>query len=230
MPPKIDTDATSARKTLLLFTLLFFSGKRHYLPELASRLKCSKATVLRLMRGIEEAGIVSIDTGIIDRTRWYQMIALPAGAPNISLSRDEIEKLALCRDLLEHLLPDSIERIVADGITKVAVLMNHAQERASATAPKAVRMARGRIDYNPFQGHIDCLMKAVSSHTVCAVTYKTPGKDPRVFELVPMRLMVDGDALNIEGWRVTEKGTPEIRFATTLAIHRIQDCILPGAV
>ncbi len=72
MSPTTNTDTTSAQKTLLLFTLLFFSGKRHYLPELALRLQCSKATVLRLIRGIEVAGIVAIETGITDRTRWYR--------------------------------------------------------------------------------------------------------------------------------------------------------------
>ena len=225
MPSKINMDTTSAQKTLLLFTLLFFSGKRYYLPELAVRLECSKATILRLIRTIEAAGIVAIETGITNRTRWYQMAALPTGSPQINLSRDEIEKLALCRDLLKHLLPDSIERVVSEGISKAAVLMSKAQERALATAPKAVRMVRGHIDYNPFQGHIGCLMQSIASRTVCAVTYKTPGKEPRVFEIIPMRLMVDGEVLNIEGWRVTEKGTPKIRFATTLAIHRIQECI-----
>jgi hypothetical protein len=34
MPVKIDSDATASHKTLLLFTLLLFSGKRHYLSDL----------------------------------------------------------------------------------------------------------------------------------------------------------------------------------------------------
>jgi predicted DNA-binding transcriptional regulator YafY len=41
---------------------------------------------------------------------------------------------------------------------------------------------------------------------------------------VPVRLVTGDDELCVEGWRVTDRETPQIRFPTTLAIQRIQAC------
>ena len=224
MSEKLEIQASSSRKAVLLYALLLFTGRRHYLPDLAERLSCTKPTVLRLMREIENAGVAAIETGIENRRRWYQLTT-PPGTPHISLSRDEVERMALCRDLLERFLPGGMERMVSDGLAKVSTLMDKVEQRGQATAPKAGRMVKGYIDYTPFQGHIDCLLKAAASGTVCAITYKAPGKEPRVFEIVPVRLMADAEVLNIDGWRVTEKGTPKLRSPLTLAIHRMLDCI-----
>ena len=224
MPKKLDPDATASHKSLLLFSLLLFSGRRHYLTELRKFLNCSKPTALRLMEGIERSGVVAVETGLENRRRWYQVKSLP-GRPHITFSREEVEKLTLCRDLLQYLLPEGMESIITGGLGKAAVLMDNVQERGKATAVKAGRRAQGRIDYTPFQPYVDCLHKAVSTQTVCAVTYKTPNKEARVFEIVPVRLVVENEEWCVEGWRVTEKGTPAIRFPMTLAIQRIQDCI-----
>ena len=227
MAQKRDPDATASHKSLLLFSLLLFSGRRHYLPDLAEQFNCAKPTVMRLMEGIERSGAVAVETGLENRRRWYQVKSLP-GRPHISFSREEVEKLTLCRDLLKYLLPEGMESIITGGLGKVAVLMDDVQEREErgrATAVKAGRRQKGRIDYTPFQPYMDCLQKAVSSQTVCAVTYKTPNKEPRVFEIVPVRLVTGDDELCVEGWRVTDRGIPQIRFPTTLAIQRIQDCV-----
>jgi predicted DNA-binding transcriptional regulator YafY len=226
MPQKLDSSesATASHKSLLLFHLLIFTGKRYYLTELMEYLSCSKPTVLRLMEGIERSGVVALETGLEDRKRWYQIKSLPS-RPYVSFSREEVEKLALCRDLLKYLLPEGMESVIAGGLGKVAALMDNVQERAKATAVKADRRLKGRIDYTPFQPYVDCLHKAISTHTVCAVTYKTPNKNPRVFEIVPVRLVVDEEVWCVEGWRVTDKGAPEIRLPITLAIQRIQDCV-----
>ncbi|MDL2210296.1 hypothetical protein LJC26_05785 [Desulfovibrio sp. OttesenSCG-928-O18] len=213
MAKKLNADATSAHKTLMLYTLLLFSGRRHSLTDLAKSLECSKPTVLRLIRTIELAGVATVDTGIEDRNRWFQLAsALPSGTPRIKLDAAEMEKLALCRDILEQLLPDSMERILNDAVTKISLLLDKVEERGKVTAPKAIRMTRGYIDYTPFQPFIDCLLQAIGNYTVCAIAYKAPLKEQRVFEVVPVRLMVDGDVLNVEGWRVTDKGMPKIRY------------------
>jgi len=224
MAKKLDPDATASHKSLLLFSLLLFSGRRHYLTELMERFNCSKPTISRLMEGIERSGAVEVVRGFENRKLWYQIKSLP-GRPHISFSREEVEKLTLCRDLLKYLLPEGMESIITGGLGKVAVLMDNVQERGKATAVKAGRRVQGRIDYTPFQPYVDCLHKAISTQTVCAVTYKTPNKEARVFEIVPMRLVVDNETWCVEGWRVTEKGAPRIRFPMTLAIQRIQECV-----
>lgn len=230
MPVKIDADATASHKTLLLFTLLLFSGKRHYLSDLTETLQCSKATVMRLMQTIELSGVAMIESGLDKGRRWYQLKTLP-GTPHIGLTDKEVERLALCRDMVERLLPQGIEKVISDSIAKVSTLMVQPEHRAAATAPKAVRVVRGYIDYSPFQGHIDCLLRAIDSKAVCAISYRTPGKKgPRTFYVLPVRLAVENETLNMEGWRVTGAAAvdsdPTIRFPMTLAVQRMETCAM----
>jgi predicted DNA-binding transcriptional regulator YafY len=141
------------------------------------------------------------------------------------MSRDEVEKLAFCRDLLQRLLPEGIERVIAEGIDKVSALMARAEERGEATAPKATRVSWGRIEYAPFQGHMETLLKAIPGHTVCEVEYRIPGRAAKTHSFVPVRFSAEEEVLNIEGWKITGKGKPEIRFPMTLAVHRIVSCL-----
>ncbi|MDR1241569.1 MAG: WYL domain-containing protein [Deltaproteobacteria bacterium] len=232
--PKKWTDATATHKTLLLFTRLLFFGRRLWLTELAKQFECSKATIMRMMETIEVSGVAKIETDI-ERSgrargrRWYQLRILP-GTPHIGLTRDEVEKLSFCRDLLQRLLPDGIERVIDEGIAKVSTLMEHAEERGEATLPKATRVSWGRIDYTPFQARMETLLGAISSHTVCAVEYreleyKFPDSALQRYEFVPLRLTAEYENLNAEGWLVTGKGKLEIKHPLTLAIHRICSCV-----
>ncbi|MDR2161158.1 MAG: WYL domain-containing protein [Desulfovibrio sp.] len=233
MPKKL-AEATATHKTLLLFAQLLFSGRRLWLIELAEQFHCSKATIMRMMGTIEVSGVAEIETGIESSgqfrgRRWYQLKNLP-GTPHIGLTRDEVEKLSFCRDLLQRLLPEGIERVIAEGVAKVSTLMAHAAERGEATLPKAARVAWGSIDYTPFQTHMETLLRAVPSHTVCAVEYreveyKFPDSGLQRYEFVPVRLTAEEEALNAEGWLVTGKGKPQTKHPLTLAIHRICSCV-----
>ncbi|MDR2744382.1 MAG: hypothetical protein LBB66_04180, partial [Desulfovibrio sp.] len=233
MPKKL-ADATATHKTLLLFTQLLFSGRRLWLTELAEQFHCSKPTIMRMMETIEVSGVAEIETDIesggrAGGRRWYQLKNLP-GTPHIGLTRDEVEKLSFCRDLLQRLLPEGIERVISEGIAKVSTLMERAGERGEATLPKAARVPWGRIDYTPFQTHMETLLRAIPPRTVCAVEYreveyKFPGRGLQQYEFVPMRLTSEDEALNAEGWLVEERGKPETRHPLTLAIHRISSCV-----
>ncbi|MDR1490388.1 MAG: WYL domain-containing protein [Desulfovibrio sp.] len=196
--------------------------------DLAEQYHCSKATIIRMVETIEVSGVAEIISGIEETgrrkgSRWYQLKNLP-GTPHIGLTQNEVEKLAQCRDLLEHLLPEGIERVISEGIAKVATLMEKAEKRGETIASKAKRVVWGRIDYTPFQKHIECLLRAIPAHTACAVEYRIPGHEAKAHDFVPVRFTAENDALNIDGWNVNGKGTPEIRFPMTLAVHRILAC------
>lgn len=229
MAKKHDLDATATHKVLLLFTQLLFSGKRHWLPELAKQFNCSKATIMRLMETIEVSGVAEIASGIENRKRWYQLKHLP-GTPYIGLTDDEVTKLALCRDLLERLLPEGVEHIVANGIAKISTLTEKAEDRGELTAAKAGRVSWGHIRYTQtHQEHMECLLKGIPAHTVCEVLYREEehlfdSREPKRYEFVPMRLTVENDILYMEGWKVKEKGSPEPVHPMTLALHRVLSC------
>ena len=231
MAKKLNSDSTATHKALLLYTQLLFSGKRHGLVDIAKQFNCSKATVIRLIESIERSEVAEISSGLENGKRWYQLKHLP-GTPHIGLTGDEVEKLALCRDLLERLLPEGIERVIADGIVKVSALMERADSRAESTAPKAGRTSWGRIAYAPsHQTVMECLLKAIPDHTVCMVEYREleyrfpeRTREPVTYEFVPLRLTTEDDALQVEGWLVTDRGTPKTVHPLTLAVHRILSC------
>lgn len=225
---KKEMDNTAAQKVLLLFTQLLFSGKRHWLPELAKQFQCSKPTIMRLMDTIQNTHVADIESGIEKGRRWYQLKNLP-GTPYIGLTGAEVEKLALCRDLLAHLLPEGIERVISDGIAKISTLMAKAENRAEAISSKAVRSPWGRIDYALFQDRMETLLKAIPVHRVCMVEYREleyriDKEGVQLYEFVPVRLATEDNALNMEGWLVTDKGTPEAIHPLTLAVHRVISC------
>ena len=229
MGKKIDGDTTAAQKTVLLFAQLLFYGQRHWLSDLAKRFNCAKPTIMRLMRNMEISGVGGIESGIEKGRRWYQL-RRPPGTPHIGLTGTEVEKLALCRDLLARLLPEGIEEVVSNGIAKVSTLMERPENRAEATASKAVRSPWGRIDYAPFQAHMETLLRSIASHTVCMVEfreleYRIEKEGIQLYEFVPVRLAAEDNALNMEGWLVTAKGAPEVIHPLTLALHRIISCV-----
>lgn len=222
-------DATAAHKAVSLYALLLFTGRRHYLADLAGRLGCSKPTVLRLMRTIEASGEAEVETGLEGGRRWYQVKNLP-GTPHISLSVAEMEKLMLCRDLLERLLPKGFESAISNSLAKVSTLIDRPADRGAATTSRASRNVWGYIDYTPFQGTIELLLKVITEHRVCEMEYREVEhlfceRGSRNFEFVPMRLTAEYEVLNVEGWRVTDRGKPQTMHPMTLAVHRILSCL-----
>ena len=221
-------DATAAQKAVHLYTVLLFSGKRHYLADLAGQLGCSKPTITRAMAAIERAG-VTIETGLDGRRLWYQLKNL-SGTPHISLSVAEMEKLTLCRDLLELLLPEGFASAISNILGKVSTLIDRPEERDAATSRKGGQVIWGRIDYTPFQATIELMLKAIAEQRVCEVEYREEehlfdARGVRLFEFVPVSIVFEKEAINFEGWWVTDRGTPQVKHALTLAAHRILSCL-----
>lgn len=223
MGKKLDPDKTATQKALLLYSLLLFSGRKYYLADLAQKFQCAKPTIMRLMEEIETSGVGEIHTGLTNGKRWYQASRLPS-LPSIALTSEEIERISLCTDLVEHIFPGGMERIVSNGLAKMASLIQAGDDKIDIATPKAKNMTQGYIDYTPFQNHIDTLIKAIRSHSICSIAYLSPNNPVKVFYIIPVRLTMDNEVLNIEGWRVTHDSYRNIRFPTTLAIHRIKEC------
>lgn len=230
MAKKLNPNMTATDRTLRLYTKLLFSGERLFLAGLAEQFACSKSTVLKTMRVIESSGIAEIATDIEGNRRWFQLKHLP-GTPYIGLTGEEVEKLALCRDMLERLLPEGIERVISDGIAKVSTLIRQAEKRGEATMPKAARTSWGRIDYSPYQRTMETLLAAIPHHDACTILYREPehrypDREPRTYSFVPVRLVLEDENINAEGWLVTDAW--EVRHPLTLAIQRIDSCVPTG--
>lgn len=244
MPAKRD-DATPGQKVLALYCLLGFSGERHFLPDLAARLECSKQTVMRCVEQIEQGGKAFVETGIEDGRRWYRVPSLPRDRLP-ALSPEQVRQLLLCRDLITHLLPptvrEGVERCMESAAALTAPACAGKQEGgpAATAAPAASpnpmggALLKGGINYQPFERHLKTLLDAIPERRVCRVTYASPTYEngPRSFHFVPVRLTAYRETLYLEGLRAPNPADgdkdADCDALRMLAAHRLRDAVATG--
>jgi predicted DNA-binding transcriptional regulator YafY len=157
------------------------------------------------------------------REAFYQLDR-PKHLPKISLNAEGLYQLALCRDFLLHLLPDAMRKSMDATLLQAATFLSE-DEVGDLSDSFGQSIAKGRIDYTPFQDMLQSLMQGIREHKVCTVRCKSAlHKEVRDFEYAPMRLIAYHEAIHVIGWTVTEKGAVQARFEspTTLALQRLQ--------
>lgn len=220
MPAKLNPDASGSRKMLELYSLLIFSGKRYTLTNLAERLQCSKATILRLMDDIEQSEI--IETGKDGKERWFALKKIQK-TQQIYFSHENIQHLALCRDFLFYILPADIRQELDRTVQHTATLITDEKVREYSLASIASSYGKGVIDYTPFQSKITTVMQAIPKKRICNISYYSfKRKEIREFEVAPMRLLAYHESLYVECWRIKTQNEQQIKQPMTLAVHRIQ--------
>jgi predicted DNA-binding transcriptional regulator YafY len=223
MPPKHDQYATPAQKILGLFGLFVFTGGKYSLPRLAKMLNCSKQTVLRMIEQIERSHEVQMDSWLESGLRWFR-VRTPPVRPKLSLTPERIQHLVLCRDMVWHLLPESLRGEIETTIAQSTVLLPDLDERSRALTSVTRARVKGAIDYTPFQETIDSLFQAIRGKRVCRILYQSPNrKEPKVHHFAPMKMLSYREALYVSGFEVTEKGTPEKIKTITMCVHRMKE-------
>ncbi len=103
MPRKIDPDKKYGEKLIQLFGRLLFSRRPHFLTELAEVLCCSKQTVLRLLKDIENSYQVEIKRTPRGRQATY---VIKTRKPHAAayVSKSEMDVLRMCHAFTERLL------------------------------------------------------------------------------------------------------------------------------
>jgi len=216
-------EMTPANKTLELAFHLVLSGQTYSLTQLSKELDCSKSTVIRHMRDIEAAFKGGCRREKRDGQLYYTLTA-PYAPPQLSLSAESLQYLLFCRDLVQHMLPPSMDKKVREAIERATVLLPKASDRGPALSHVASALPKGRIDYASKQPFLESLLRAIRERCVCQVTYKTSSTSaPRVHHFAALRVVALHDALYVEGFTVTNKGAVEEQHELTLAVHRIQD-------
>lgn len=223
MPKKWNVDAKPAEKLLALYSLLLFTGRKMSLTQLSEEFVCSKQAILRLIGQLEASSFGKLIREKQGRESFYS-IARPERLPQITLSPEGLSHLALCRDFLLHLLPSSVQSTIGETLQQAS-----AYTTQSASVPIFSSVGRshvkGYIDYAPLQDIIQTTLKTIHEEKVCILHYKVSlHDDVKIYEFAPKLLVTRRDALFIEGWLVTEKGTPTPYHDshTTFAVHRIQ--------
>lgn len=226
MPPKIDPDTTPGVKLLRLFRKLMLDGRRHLQGDLAEEFQCSPQTIIRLAAEIEAVVGISLETGIENRRRWYQIRTISRS--RLGLDFEEIRYLSVCRDMASASLPEQIRKRVDETIFNLSLLMSDQDfaSRDQAQKPQFAFFSKGKIDYTPHFSTLEKLSQAAEKRRICLVQYKAAGKqESKEHRFAPSRIISMSGALYVLGSGLTEDFS-EMRHLTNLAVHRIEDVTL----
>lgn len=219
-------EAKPAEKLLALFTTLLFSNRSYSLATLAEMLDCSKQTVSRLLLQMEAARYGKLAREKRGKEVFYRLLR-PGHVPAVSLDGEGIAQLLLCRDFLAHLLPRKMQAQTQKSLeVAVSWLPTGSQQMPGSVATS---LGKGHIDYAPYQGFLETLMRAIRSNAVCTVRYKRALDRPeKEYDYAPRRLVAYREGIFVLGYRVTDKGTalPLHEKPTPLALHRFTGCAL----
>ena len=223
MGKKWNPDSKPAEKLLALYTMLLFSGREASLTELATELNCSKQAVIRLVDQLEASRFGKLLRSKRGREAVYRLDR-PKRLPKISLNAEGLYQLALCRDFILHLLPDRMRNSVDATLQQASAFLP--EDSGLEFLEKAGEsFVKGCINYTPFQGILETLMRGIREHKVCIVRYKADlNRESKEYEYAPKRLVAFQGAIHIAGWVVTDKGTAQAVHdaPTSLALHRLQ--------
>ncbi len=221
MPSKIDQFASPTQKTLNLFSLLLFTGKKFSLSQLAKILECSKQTVLRITGELSRTRNINLRDWIENGQRWFQIESSPR--PHVSLSSREIQFLRICKEFVWHLLPKGISEEVEGALNKTTALLPNKEDCTTALDSICAVSVKGVIDYTPFQDIIETTLRAIRDRNICEITYQGPYRpEPRISHFAPIKMLSYRESLYVVGFSVTERGNPEMLYKTTFSIQRIK--------
>ena len=210
-----------------MYTMMLFSGREASLSELAAEIGCSKQVILRLIDQLEASRFGKLLRAKRGRESVYRLDR-PKSLPKLSLNAEGLHQLALCRDFMLHLLPESMRKVVDATLQQASAYLPEGGT-PDDLLPVGKSFAKGRIDYSPFQEMLQSVTKGIRQHKVCAVQYKSSiHGEAKSFEFAPKRLVAYRESIHIHGWIVSEKGTaaPLFETPTTLALHRLQNTTL----
>jgi predicted DNA-binding transcriptional regulator YafY len=222
MPRKIDPDRKYGQKVIQLFVRLLFSRRPHSLTELAEMLGCSKQSVLRLIRDIENAYLVEMERTKRGREAIFEL-KKEERPTAVHLSQREMDVLWMCATFTEHLVGKRLFEQAKDALYKSQTLMKDEPSRA---IEHFASFYPGTIDYTPHQETIRTLIEAMNKKRVCKVTYKAASSErAKTFHIKPLKIFSYRDTLYLHALRAKDpwqKKWVQPEFDPLLAIHRFK--------
>lgn len=223
---KLNTDASPGEKLLRLYQKLLLDGRRHFQSDLAEYLGCSPQSVMRLVAEIECVVGACLVTGMEKHRRWYQIRSISRN--RLGLDFEELRYLAICRDLAEPYLSETVKERVEQSLFNFSLLMADEEyaDRERVQKEHVGNCFKGWIDYTPYFGFLEKLVEARDQNVVCLVKYRAlSSARTKEHRFALGRIVSMNNALYALGAGVTEDFR-EMRHPTNLAIHRIKDVIL----
>ena len=220
--PKKNDDKTYGEKLIRLFAHLLFTNDKYSLTQLVQILGCSKPSIIRLVRDLEQVYGAQIEDDISGRERYISMKKTTRPQPAQCLTADEMNMLQMCKNFTQHLLGSDFEAMTQQGLLKSRQLLP-----ADVTPSAALfsSFEHGTVDYTPHQKSIKTIIKAINKLRVCEITYQAlMEKAPKTYYIKPLKLFSHGNTLYLHAEKAKSPGKPykTPKYNPVLAIHRIK--------
>ena len=225
MPEKYDQDARPDEKLLKLFMLLLFNDKEYSLTYLAETINCSKQTVSRLLKRIDENYPCHLLERKSARQKFYHL-QRPSMSFKTAIDPEGLRQLALCRDLVKGLLPKGDWELVNMSLQQAKTNLPRADYIDYQDANIGTRITRGHINYHNKQHQLAEIEKCILNRKCCLLSYqKELNGEIKTYAYAPQMLLTFHDSLYVLGWIVPEFGTVRIikERPAKFSIHRITE-------
>jgi len=225
MPEKYDQDARPDEKLLKLFMLLLFNDKEFSLSYLAETINCSKQTVARLLRRIDENYPCHLLERKSSRQKFYHL-QRPSMSFKTAIDPAGLRQLALCRDLVKGLLPKEDWELVNMSLQQAKTNLPRADYSNYQDANVGTRLTRGHIDYQSKQRQLAEIEKCILNKKCCILSYqKELNGEIKNYAYAPQMLLTFHDSLYVIGWIVPEIGPVRIikERPAKFSVHRITE-------
>ena len=221
MPPKQDKLANPGLKTVQLFLFLSHKRRAYTLTRLSEIFKCSKQTILRYIETLD--GIRDIEIERIPDGREVKYGIKNSGTPfHVQCDAEALRQLALCHDIVKHLLPPAIDEKVDDALSQTSVRLHLGEAFESMAMPRT----KGRIDYSKSQKTMDVLTRCMLNRWLCSISYRSPRRrEPKSYLIAPLKLVCYHDTFYMLARECDEVGYPRRKEILHFAIHRIREAI-----
>lgn len=209
-------------RLIQMYTLLLSAPREYSLKRLADIFRCSRQTVLRMIEQLQMVPDIKIQSWMEGKERFYRVRQRQA-PPNVSLDIDAIRHLMLCRDIVRHVLPKPLQEEIQNTIGRASVLLPDGTEASGNLDSYAQPLAKGTIDYTPFQSHLEAIQSAMHAKRLCKVDY-CPRYGDRVkqYLVAPLRILAFRETLYLRCVVCDAAGVPVERSSRTFAVQRIR--------
>lgn len=215
-------DAKPAEKILALYTTLMVSDKPVSLKALSVLLGCSKQTVGRLVDQLEGSKFGQVQSFKMGKDLYYKL-ERPQKMPHICVNAEGLSQMALCLDFFSGFLPPNMQKAVQGAWLNTASMAPEGVETPSAGL--GTSLAKGRIDYGPFEGILNTFIKAIANDRICRITYRSQrNKEAKTWNFAPKRLISYRECIYAAGFRAPDKGEKLEPIPLQLPLQRFLKC------
>lgn len=205
-------------RLIQLYILLASTGRPYSLTRLAGLLSCSRQTILRMIDQIVRIPKAKCQSWLDGGERFFQIVP-DRQAAQLNFDPEIIRHLALCRDIVVHLLPENFHKELQATLKH---LSGTAPEGRGNPAALAEPWGKGFIDYSPFQDILETVQDAMRLSRLCRVRYQPRSVGQTLSYLAaPLRIIAYREALYLR-CRLYDAGARPASEYRTLAVHRVK--------